>query len=105
MDLGRLLLAFCESFCQDTPLKHRFFAAMMTASSWQDPWETPLARSRETNMLFFLRAFVNALQDTLYGDEAWVKTVRKLSQPPSPLVPKRHSRRCCKRSPSSHIAS
>ncbi|EPS96818.1 hypothetical protein FOMPIDRAFT_1038034 [Fomitopsis schrenkii] len=75
MDLGRLLLAFCESFCQDTPLKHRFFAAMMTASSWQDPWETPLARSRETNMLFFLRAFVNALQDTLYGDEAWVKTM------------------------------
>ena len=70
MDLGRLLLAFCEDYSQDTPLKHRFFTAMMTASSWLDPWETPLPRSRETSMLFFLRALANVLQDTVHGDEA-----------------------------------
>ncbi|KAH9930746.1 phospholipase A-2-activating protein [Fomitopsis serialis] len=75
MDLGRLLLAFCSSYSQDTQLKHRFFSAMMHASSWKDPWETPLSRSRETNTLFFLRALVNTFQDNLYGDGAWVKTI------------------------------
>ncbi|TFY60426.1 hypothetical protein EVJ58_g5154 [Rhodofomes roseus] len=88
MDLGRLLLAFCQNFSQDTPLKHRFFAAMMNASSWKDPWETPLSRSRETNTLFFLRALVNTFQDTLYDDEAWVKSMLQdiVQQPYSNLT-------------------
>ncbi|KZT71268.1 phospholipase A-2-activating protein [Daedalea quercina L-15889] len=75
MDLGRLLIAFVEGYSQDAPLKHRFFDAMMDASSWKDPWEDPLTKSRETNMIFFLRGLVNTFQDSLYGDETWVKTM------------------------------
>ncbi|PCH37882.1 phospholipase A-2-activating protein [Wolfiporia cocos MD-104 SS10] len=75
MDLGRLLMAFCPGYSQDVALKQRFYVAMFNVSTWRDPWETPLPRARDTNMLFLLRALANTLQDSVANDVEWTKKV------------------------------
>ncbi|KZT09614.1 PFU-domain-containing protein [Laetiporus sulphureus 93-53] len=75
MDLARLLIAFCPDYSRDIALKQRYYAAMFNASTWKEPWETPLPRTRETNMLFLLRSLANTFQETVENDVAWTEQV------------------------------
>ncbi|RPD66480.1 phospholipase A-2-activating protein [Lentinus tigrinus ALCF2SS1-7] len=76
MDLSRLVLAFCPTAYVDPPLRARFFAALFKGAGWNEPWSTPLPKSRETNLLFLFRSLANVFQDgTTLSDGAWVQEV------------------------------
>ncbi|CCM00008.1 uncharacterized protein FIBRA_02033 [Fibroporia radiculosa] len=83
MDLGRLLIAFCPIYSENPTLKQKFYTAMFNASLWSEPWETPLPRTRETNVLFLFRALANTFQQTNASDVVWVrKLLNELSNAP-----------------------
>lgn len=76
MDLSRLVVAFCPTAYAEPALRARFFTALFAGASWAEPWTSPLAKPRETNLLFLFRAVANAFQDGLaLGDGAWMAEV------------------------------
>lgn len=75
MDLARLLIAFCPSYSEDRVLKQRFCDAMANAASAYDPWEMPLPKGRETNMLFLYRALANTFHESEEIDVPFVHRI------------------------------
>ena len=77
MDLSRLVVAFCPTAYADPALRSKFFTAVFNGASWNEPWASPLPKSRETNLLFLLRSLANVFQDgaTLADGGAWVSEV------------------------------
>lgn len=78
MDLARLLIAFCPSYSEDRVLKQRFCDAMANAASAYDPWEMPLPKGRETNMLFLYRALANTFHESEEIDVPFVHRVSRV---------------------------
>jgi len=64
MDVARLLSGFCPYYYADPSRATVFFRALLVAADWSDPWETPIPKPRDTNVLLTLRTFANMLQES-----------------------------------------
>jgi hypothetical protein len=63
---------------QDRALRGRFYNTLLKAAEWASPWELPLTKIKETNILLALRAVANGLQEGTRGDEPWLGQVHCL---------------------------
>lgn len=78
IDLSRLVTGYCANLFSEsrTPgLRVKFFQVLFKAAEWNTPWQVPISKSRETNVLLALRALVNSLQDECEPNEAWLTLV------------------------------
>ena len=76
IDLARLICGFCHGAYADATIGRNFFRALLHAAEWQEPWETPLPKLRDTNVLLVLRAIANSLQEaTPVGGDVWFNDV------------------------------
>lgn len=64
IDLARLVSGNCPAAYSDSKVAEQFFAALLKAAEWDTPWDGPIPKSRETNMLLTLRALANAFQES-----------------------------------------
>ena len=80
VDLSRLVIGYCAPTFADPALRQAFLASLFQAAEFNEPWRTPLPKSRETNVLLLLRATANLFQDgtSLTSDGDWAKWVRVL---------------------------
>ncbi len=77
MDVARLLSGFCPYYYADPSRATVFFRALLVAADWSDPWETPIPKPRDTNVLLTLRTFANMLQDSTASNSLdWLAEVR-----------------------------
>ncbi len=63
---------------QTSALRAQFFNALLKTAEWFSPWDSPLTKIKETNILLALRTMVNALQEGVKADEPWLGQVRGL---------------------------
>ena len=91
VDLSRLVIGYCAPAYSDPKLRQDFLTALFQAAEFNEPWTSPIPKSRETNVLLLLRGVANLFQDdtTLGGADsgAWANWVR-------PHVPISASRPC-----------
>lgn len=74
IDLGRLLSSYCPRVYADPAHALNFFHALLDGAEWGVPWETPLPKHRDTNVLLALRALANGFQDSINPqDTNWVQ--------------------------------
>lgn len=60
---------------QESTVRERFYHKLLKTAEWTAPWEHPLTKIKETNILLALRAVANGLQEGVKGDEPWLKHV------------------------------
>ncbi|KAJ7578487.1 phospholipase A-2-activating protein [Mycena floridula] len=75
IDLGRLLTAYSPSLFADDDLRQRFFRSLFKAAEFQTPWETPLPKARDTNILLVLKALANVFQDGYISNPGWLAQI------------------------------
>jgi phospholipase A-2-activating protein len=75
IDLCRLVVGYCPVLFKDSASRDSFFSVLFKAAEWHSPWEVPLPKARETNILLVLRALVNLFQDGYPVDTAFLKQV------------------------------
>ncbi|THH03422.1 hypothetical protein EW145_g6267 [Phellinidium pouzarii] len=92
IDLARLVSGYCPSAYADSAVAEQFFTSLLKAAEWDAPWETPIPKSRETNILLALRAVANALQEgTQPSTVDWVSLLlRDISTAPYDVLMKNH---------------
>lgn len=78
IDLARLLTGYCPEMLQNRALRERFYNTLLKTAEWFSPWDLPLTKIKETNILLALRTMVNALQEGATTNEPWVGQVRGL---------------------------
>ncbi|KAI5120473.1 hypothetical protein M0805_006493 [Coniferiporia weirii] len=73
IDLARLVSGYCPSAYANPAVAAQFYASLLKAAEWDVPWDVPMPKSRETNVLLALRAIANAFQEsTPVGVGDWV---------------------------------
>ncbi|KAI0075270.1 phospholipase A-2-activating protein [Panus rudis PR-1116 ss-1] len=92
LDLARLIIAYAPQSYADPGLRDRFFNSLFDGAEWSQPWTLPLAKYRESNIQFLLRALANTFQDkTPLGNGSWVKVIlQKLREAPYSALNKTH---------------
>lgn len=76
IDVARLICGFCHGSYADPSVGSNFIRALLHAAEWNEPWEKPLPKPRDTNVLLVLRAIANVLQEaTPVGGDVWLKDV------------------------------
>ncbi|KAH8117032.1 phospholipase A-2-activating protein [Phellopilus nigrolimitatus] len=92
IDLARLVSGYCPSSYADPTVAWQFFSSLLQAAEWDSPWETPMQKSRETNVLLTLRALANTFQEgsqTPAGE--WVGDLLKgIGKAPYDVLKKNH---------------
>ena len=77
IDLLRLVLASNPAAFKATPDKGAVVDALLVTIEKDTPWETPLPKARETNLLLVLRTIANMFQTTSGPVPApWTSKVR-----------------------------
>ncbi|KAI0782211.1 phospholipase A-2-activating protein [Abortiporus biennis] len=84
MDLSRLVVGYCSNLLADTAIREKFISALFHGADWSEPWQIPLPKPRETNVLLLFRALANGFQDdTIIGNGVWVHQIlEKLGEVP-----------------------
>ena len=92
IDLGRLIMGFCPFAYSDPAVAAQFFSSLLKAAEWDSPWEAPVPRTRETNVLLALRALANAFNEgTSPGLGPWVSTLLgEIGRAPYEMLSKSH---------------
>ncbi|ETW86144.1 hypothetical protein HETIRDRAFT_471477 [Heterobasidion irregulare TC 32-1] len=76
LDLARLLSGYCPKLVGSDETRTTFFNALFKASGWIEDWSTPLSKTKEINILLFLRTLANAFQDKAsVGDSTHVTNI------------------------------
>ncbi|PSR77633.1 hypothetical protein PHLCEN_2v7823 [Hermanssonia centrifuga] len=90
VDLSRLIIGYCEPAYADPETRKQFFTTLFQAAEWNEPWSSPLPKSRDTNVLLLLRGLANAFQDdTTLDNGAWAGHIlEKLGEAPYTVLSK-----------------
>lgn len=79
IDLSRLLTGYCpQVFLAYSGARERLFEALFKAAEWNTSWNTPLPKTRETNVLLVLKALANVFQEGYTPDRIWLPKVFSL---------------------------
>lgn len=92
IDLARLISGYCPSAYSDSKVAKQFFASLTKAAEWDAPWDAPIPKSRETNVLLTLRTLANAFHDgPPVGLDEWVgPLLEELGRAPYDVLVKNH---------------
>lgn len=92
IDLARLISGFCPTAYSEPEVAAQFFSSLLKAAEWDAPWETPVPRTRETNVLLTLRAVANGIHEaTSPGLDPWVSALLgDIGSAPHEMLSKSH---------------
>ncbi|TDL24967.1 phospholipase A-2-activating protein [Rickenella mellea] len=92
IDLARLLSGYCPEAYAGPNQATLFFRALLNAAEWNEPWQAPIQKPRETNTLLALRALANGLsEDSPLGGGVWVSEILpQVANAPYEMLNKSH---------------
>lgn len=93
IDLARLICGYCPAAYSDPKVASQFFNSLLRAAEWDEEWETPMPKQRQTNILLALRSLANAFSDKVVRSDwqEWAGTVfSELEKAPYEMLAANH---------------